>query len=66
MKIILTIKELINMGLWRDHCESRGWNPYILKEGSISSEEEITLTQKQVDKYLDTLVEKLKQIRGGA
>lgn len=44
MKIIITVRELVDLALWEDYCSFTGKNPYALKEGLLSPDEEVTLT----------------------
>lgn len=34
-KIELTVKQIMNLGLWDKVCEYKGWNTWILNEGQI-------------------------------
>lgn len=38
-KIELTVRQIMNFGLWDKVCEYKGWEPYILNEGRISEDE---------------------------
>lgn len=40
--IELTVKQIMNLGLWDKVCEYKGWEPYILSEGKISEDELVT------------------------
>lgn len=37
--IELTVKQIMNLGLWDKVCEYKGWEPYILSEGRIDEDE---------------------------
>ena len=49
-QIIITASEAINRGIWDELCELRGWNVWIVNEGLIPSDEEITLTEEETKK----------------
>lgn len=36
MMISLTVRNLVNLGLWSRVCEYKGWDPHILGDGLIS------------------------------
>lgn len=38
-KISLTVKQIMNLGIWDKVCEYKKWNPYILNEGLIDENE---------------------------
>lgn len=48
IKIVITASEAIAKGIWDELCELRGWNPWIVNEGRMPSDEEIVLTEKEV------------------
>ena len=50
LKVTLTANEAIDKGLWDEICEMKGWNPWIVNEGRMDGEEEITLTPEQARK----------------
>ncbi len=50
MKIVMTIREIMDKGLWEDFCEIRGWSVWIVSEGQADSSEEITLTEDEIKK----------------
>lgn len=35
----LTVRQIMNLGLWDKVCEYKDWNPYILREGLIDEDE---------------------------
>lgn len=37
--IQLTVRQIINLGLWNKVCEYKGWNEWILNEGRIDENE---------------------------
>lgn len=41
-KIELTVRQIMNLGIWDKVCEYKGWSPYILNEGRISEDEKVT------------------------
>lgn len=42
-EIELTVKQIMNLGLWDKVCEYKGWNEYLLNEGLIEESELVTL-----------------------
>lgn len=38
----LTVRQIMDLGLWEKVCEYKGWNEWILNEGRISEDEEVT------------------------
>ncbi|MEK4824594.1 hypothetical protein NSS71_08545 [Niallia sp. FSL W8-0951] len=38
-KIELTVKQIMNLGLWDKVCDYKGWEPWILNEGRIDENE---------------------------
>ena len=51
MKIVVTASEMINEGNWDSYCEDKGINPWAVNEGLMDSDEEITLTVDEAEKY---------------
>ncbi len=49
MKIQMTIREIMDRGLWDKFCDLRGWDYYICKDGKASSDEEITFTKEELE-----------------
>ncbi|WP_461613129.1 hypothetical protein [Clostridium sp. Marseille-QA1073] len=41
MMIKLTVKNLINLGLWGRLCEYKGWDKHIVRDGLISLDSEV-------------------------
>lgn len=41
-KLTLTVKEIMERGLWDEACTSNKWNPWILNEGLIDAEDLVT------------------------
>lgn len=35
----MTVKDIMNLGLWDKVCEYKNWNPYIIREGRIDDDE---------------------------
>lgn len=50
MKIIMTIRELIDRGGWSDLCDLRGYCHYSLADGLRDSDEEIVLSLEEIEK----------------
>jgi hypothetical protein len=48
MNISISLRELLDKGLWDNFCELKGWNVWCIKEGLASSDEVIILT---IDEY---------------
>lgn len=44
----ITPKWLMNRGLWDKLCEMKGWSVWIVNEGQIDGNEELTLTQVEM------------------
>lgn len=38
-KIQLTVRQIINLGLWEQVCEYKGWDTWILNEGRIDEDD---------------------------
>ena len=59
MKLLITVRELIDMGIWEKVCDMKGINPYALSEGLMSEDEEIELSPEEtlclVTYHLDIL-----------
>ena len=47
MRYVTTPKELLDKGLWEKACEVLNWSVWIINEGLIDSEEDITLPEEQ-------------------
>ena len=47
MKIIISVKELIERDLWDSFSEIRGLNEYARAEDLVSDEDEFELTEKE-------------------
>jgi hypothetical protein len=47
MRILVTVNELIERGLWDEVCEERGINVWAVNEGLMDSDEEFVFTQKE-------------------
>lgn len=47
MRLILTIREIMDRGLWDKFCDLRGWNPWIVNEGLAESNEDVILTDDE-------------------
>ena len=44
MKMICDAKDLIEHGAWEAYCQKYGINPYVINEGLMTDDEEITIT----------------------
>jgi hypothetical protein len=44
MYYVVTIGELMDMGLWGDYCDATGKNPYAVNEGLADREDEIEIS----------------------
>ena len=51
MKIIVTVKEIMDKGYWDDFCDIKGWNPWCVSEGLCSSDEKIELSRNEAQKF---------------
>jgi len=47
MKVKVTVRELMDKGVWDEVCELLGLNPWCVNEGLMDSSEEIELTETQ-------------------
>lgn len=47
MKILITVEEAINKGIWTGICEIKGINEWAIKPGSIDIHEKIELTEEE-------------------
>jgi hypothetical protein len=47
MKIVVTLREVLNNYDWDKFCEMRGLNPYCINEGLADGDDEVTLTQEE-------------------
>lgn len=48
MNISISLRELLDRGLWDKFCELKGWSIYCLNEGLANSDEVVTLS---IDEY---------------
>lgn len=46
MKMMVTVREIFDKGLWSDFCELTGVNPYALNEGLMMDSDEVELPEK--------------------
>lgn len=51
MKILITVKELIDKGVWQDFCIIRSGNRWALKEGFVAAAYEFELTKDEAIRY---------------
>lgn len=48
MKLVVTVREILDKGVWDEFCEEFGINPWARNEGLMSDDqEEFTLTEEQ-------------------
>ena len=47
MRIILTAKEIMDLGLWSRTCDRKGFNPYAVNEGLIESNDDLEFTEDE-------------------
>lgn len=45
MKIIVTLREILDKGDWDKYCELSGINPWCINEGFATSDEEVELAE---------------------
>jgi len=56
--VTMTVKQIMDLGLWDKVCEYKGWDVWILNEGKIDSLEEVefdTEFKKEFNKYREVL-----------
>lgn len=46
----LTIREIMDRGLWDEFCEIRGWSVWCVNEGRCDSSEVVELTSEEARK----------------
>lgn len=59
----LTVRQIMDLGLWEQVCEYKGWNKWILNEGQIQEDELVTFDSefkkegevKKIIKWKDVL-----------
>lgn len=39
MKTELTVRQIVDLGIWSQVCDYKGWNPYCINEGQIDYDE---------------------------
>ena len=47
MKVLITVEEIFDKGLWSETCEMLGINPWAKNEGLIDNDEELEFTTEQ-------------------
>lgn len=47
MKIVITVDEAIDLGIWESFCKMRGISEWALNEGLMNLNEEITLSKQE-------------------
>ena len=50
MKIIVTVRDLFDKGVWMEYCDITGTSEWAVKEGRMNSDDEIELTDEQARK----------------
>lgn len=67
-EITMTVRQIMNLGLWDKVCEYKGWNPWILNEGRIGENESVTFNdtfekpeEKKDRAVIDALIESLHE-----
>lgn len=50
MELNLTVKEVVDRGIWEEVCKLKGINEYVLNEGLMDSEDVITLNENEAKK----------------
>lgn len=61
MKMILTVREITDMGLWDEFCTRRGINPWAKNTGLVSSHEEFSFNLKECEEL--QLISRLKYLQ---
>jgi len=51
MRIVVTIRELMDYGVWDDYCEKVGWDVWCVKNGRADSSEEVSLDKETAMQY---------------
>jgi len=63
--VTMTVKQIMDLGLWEKVCDYKGWNLWIVNEGKIDSSEEVefdTEFKKENSKYLEALPISIKDM----
>lgn len=47
MHIVISADEAIERGVWEEVCKMKGWNPWIVNEGLMPPDEQITMTEQE-------------------
>ena len=47
MKVVVTVRDIIERGLWEKVCELKGLNGWAVAEGLIDEDDEIVLTEEE-------------------
>lgn len=50
MKVILTVTEIMDRGLWIEFCEMKGINEWSVNEGRLDGEEEFVFSKEEAQK----------------
>jgi len=51
MKILISIEDIMDNGLWEEYCELKGWNVWCVKEGLADSSEKVEIEMEQAKKW---------------
>jgi len=73
MKTILTVKQIMDLGIWQQVCDYKGWDYWSVNEGRIEENELVEFDSEfkkeekyeEIDEYSDdiiTIITKLKEI----
>lgn len=45
-EVTMTVRQIVDLGLWDKVCDYKGWNSWILNEGRIDENEDVTFDSK--------------------
>lgn len=58
-KVSLQVRNIVNLGLWGQVCEYKGWNPWSLNEGRVLYDEWVEFDDTfEKEKVKNVVVEK--------
>ncbi|GAA0849268.1 hypothetical protein ABER99_21615 [Paenibacillus glucanolyticus] len=49
MKVVFTISELIELGIWNKYCMCMGYDHYAVKDGRMKLDDEFILTEEELN-----------------
>ena len=49
MKIVMTVREIVDAGLWQKFCDATGTNEWARNEGLVDDDTEFTITPEQAE-----------------